>query len=378
MRKITKENQIFFYALLVALCYLTYQIFEPLFALITVSLIIAMFSQPLYRWILDKTKRSYIATPLTMTSVLIIITIPLIFLSGMVVNQVSLFINEISQFSGIEIDIPDQIQQLQDPEITQNESEIVSDIDAQIQEALNQFNEFINRIPFVETEITIDEVRTFAAEIGIALAQLLGNFAIGVAYTAPGILTNLVLFFILLAVLIPSLRDLKKYLIRLSPLDNDIDNLYIKKVQAMSISMVRGTFVIAVVTGLVGGLLLWIAQVPYVGFWTLLTIVLAIFPFGEAIVQWPLAIAVLLSGNIFGFVVIAVGNIFVISNLNNILRPKLVSKEAHLNPALTILSFIGGLQVFGALGFIYGPVILILLITTFEIYISHYKEGKHT
>ena len=229
----------------------------------------------------------------------------------------------------------------------------------------------------LDFKISVDQVRGFAGQVAILSAQFIGTFAFGLAINAPGFLTQLVLFFILLPTLIANLDKLKYFIMKLSPLDNDIDNIYFRKVKAMSVSMVRGTFVIALVAGGICGILLWIANVPYLGFWTLISTLLSLIPLGAGIVQWPIAIAVLLSGNVFGAVIIMLGNMFIISNIDNILRPHLVSSEAHLNPALILLSFVGGLNVFGPLGFIYGPVIMILLITTFDIYTNYYKEGKH-
>jgi len=60
------------------------------------------------------------------------------------------------------------------------------------------------------------------------------------------------------------------------------------------------------------------------------------------------------------------------NNVDNILRPKLVSKEASLNPALILIAILGGLSMFGPLGFIYGPVLMIFVVTTFETYLKHY------
>ncbi|MCB0314762.1 MAG: AI-2E family transporter, partial [Calditrichaeota bacterium] len=48
-------------------------------------------------------------------------------------------------------------------------------------------------------------------------------------------------------------------------------------------------------------------------------------------------------------------------------------KETELNSALILLSAFGGLNLFGFLGIIYGPVIMIFLVTTIEIYLEHYR-----
>jgi predicted PurR-regulated permease PerM len=52
----------------------------------------------------------------------------------------------------------------------------------------------------------------------------------------------------------------------------------------------------------------------------------------------------------------------------------LVSKDAELHPVLTLLGVVGGIKAFGFFGFIFGPVIMILFITTLEIYIKYYSD----
>ena len=67
-----------------------------------------------------------------------------------------------------------------------------------------------------------------------------------------------------------------------------------------------------------------------------------------------------------------------IANVDNLIRPKLVSKEAYLNFVLILLSALGGYQLFGFFGVIYGPVLMILFLTTIDIYQEHYLiEGNN-
>jgi len=74
-----------------------------------------------------------------------------------------------------------------------------------------------------------------------------------------------------------------------------------------------------------------------------------------------------------GWLIIA-GSILIVSNIDNVLRPKLVSKDAVLNPALLLLGVFGGIQMFGFFGFIYGPVLMIFLTTTLELYFKYYQK----
>jgi len=63
--------------------------------------------------------------------------------------------------------------------------------------------------------------------------------------------------------------------------------------------------------------------------------------------------------------------LLVVANIDTVLRPVLVPKAAYLNPALLMLSVFGGLGLMGFIGLIYGPVIMILLVTSVEVYTKY-------
>ena len=90
---------------------------------------------------------------------------------------------------------------------------------------------------------------------------------------------------------------------------------------------------------------------------------------------WPVAILLLLGGNVWQAIIVIVMLIVVVGNIDTLLRPMLVPKAAYLNPALTVLAVFGGLQLLGFVGLLYGPVIMILLVTSIEVYIKYILRG---
>ncbi len=66
-------------------------------------------------------------------------------------------------------------------------------------------------------------------------------------------------------------------------------------------------------------------------------------------------------------------HILAITNIDNVLRPILVPKEARLDPALMLLSVFSGIAMFGFFGIILGPVLMILIVTTIAVYLDVYK-----
>ncbi len=81
----------------------------------------------------------------------------------------------------------------------------------------------------------------------------------------------------------------------------------------------------------------------------------------------------ILTGNIGGGIIVFIIHMVVISNIDNVLRPKLVPKEAIIHPVLLLLSVLGGVQVFGFFGIIYGPIIMIIVLTTLEVYVKYFR-----
>jgi predicted PurR-regulated permease PerM len=140
--------------------------------------------------------------------------------------------------------------------------------------------------------------------------------------------------------------------------------------------MFVGIFIIAVLQGLLMGVLYWMGKVPYLPLWTLLSLVAAMLPLGASLVAIPIGILQLVAGNYTSAIIVLGGYLLLVSNIDNLVRPKLVSKEAYMNFALLMLSALGGYELFGFFGVIYGPVLMILFLTTVDVYLAYYAESN--
>ena len=174
----------------------------------------------------------------------------------------------------------------------------------------------------------------------------------------------------------PTYADFVARIKRLSPLDDVVDTLFLRRIKLTVWAMFIAIFVIAVVQGLVMGLFIWFAGVPYAPLWTLLSVVCAMLPLGASLIAIPLGIAHLLIGNYTAAVIILAGYLLVVSNLDMFICPRLVPKEAYLNFALVLISALGGYALFGFFGVVYGPVVMILFLTTLEVYETYYATDE--
>lgn len=177
-----------------------------------------------------------------------------------------------------------------------------------------------------------------------------------------------VMFFAFYYFLVDGKRAIN-YLMRMSPLRDEHDQLLMDKFVSMGRATIKGTILVGLIQGCLGGLMFWIAGIPSPIVWTLIMIVCSIIPVAGAGLVWvPAGLILIFLGNIWqGFFILGVG-IGVISTIDNILRPKLVGNKVHMHPLLVFFSSLGGIVAFGLSGFIIGPVILALFLALMEIY----------
>jgi predicted PurR-regulated permease PerM len=92
----------------------------------------------------------------------------------------------------------------------------------------------------------------------------------------------------------------------------------------------------------------------------------------------PVAIYLFAIGHVWQATVLALFGAFVIGSADNILRPILVGKDTKLPDYVVLISTLGGLAVFGANGFVIGPVIAALFVTVWEIFAGSRKAVAAT
>jgi len=158
---------------------------------------------------------------------------------------------------------------------------------------------------------------------------------------------------------------------RLMPLpEQQVDKAFAQLRDVIQATMYGG-LVVALIQGLLGGLLFVIMGIPSPVFWGAIMAFLAIIPFvGAFLVYVPAGIILFFSGSyIKGILVIAIGTL-VISQSDNIIRPYLISGKTTLHPLMLFFTILGGIYLFGLLGLIVGPLIaavFITLLNTFEV-----------
>jgi predicted PurR-regulated permease PerM len=134
-------------------------------------------------------------------------------------------------------------------------------------------------------------------------------------------------------------------------------------------AVVFGTLAVAVVQGLLGGVMFWWLDLPAPILWGAVMAVLAILPlFGAALVWVPAAAYLAISGEWDKALVLAAWGTFVVGLIDNLLYPILVKDRLRLHAVPVFIGVLGGIFAFGATGFVLGPLILAVAIALIDIW----------
>ncbi len=190
----------------------------------------------------------------------------------------------------------------------------------------------------------------------------------------------LVKFAIMLYTLFFFVRDGDRFLrmaVKVLPLGLGREKFLYERFIVTARSTLKVTLIIGGIQGALGGIVFFVTDVEGALIWGLLMILMAIVPVvGCSIIWAPAGILMLLTGHIWeGILILAVGT-FVISTVDNLLRPILIGKDVEMHPLLIFLSTLGGIILFGFSGFVIGPVITSLLIALWEMYEEFYRKEK--
>lgn len=162
------------------------------------------------------------------------------------------------------------------------------------------------------------------------------------------------------------------------PLPDEIEESLFREIRKVTQVVFVGNILVSVVGGLIGAISFIVFGVPNAVFWGFIMIILGILPVVGAPLVWgPAALWLALQGNLFGAVgILVVNGVIVIGYVDNILRPKLIGKVANVHPVVILIGVLGGVEAFGPLGFVIGPLVLAIFIALIRAYTSWHPRWR--
>jgi predicted PurR-regulated permease PerM len=223
-------------------------------------------------------------------------------------------------------------------------------------------------------QITVEELNTYISEIAKFVGLFLYNQARSIASNMMAFIIN---FFLMLLVTYYLLIDggrLISFIIDLSPLPSNQDQILLKKFKDMAGAILIGNGAGGLIQGLAGGGVFSIFGLPSPFLWGVIMGLLAFLPIiGIGIVFIPAAIYLFLKGRIASGIFFIVFYVVLSGGVEYFFKPKLVGQRVKMHTLLVFLAIIGGLKLFGILGIIYGPLVITAFLTLTDIYRTNYQ-----
>jgi len=319
------------------------------FVLIVVAAVGAYLFTPLFNWF-GRRLGSGLAATCTLLSALLMVIVPVGLLVLLAIVQISRMVTHVAGWV-----------QRTNP----------SDLGSTTLQAVNQL---LARVPFLHVTVTAESLRKTMATVAQKAGEWALHFLQDTAGSLFGAVTSAIIFLYVFVALLTNREKLLTLIRQLNPLGGEVTDLYLRKMGSMVRGTVSGQFVIALCQGVAGAASVYVAGFHH-GFFifAILLTALSIIPLGGGIVTIPFGIGMIFYGNIIGGAFVVAWHLLVVTNLDNFLRPILVPRDARLNPALMLLAVFAGIAMFGPWGIVIGPVLMIVIVTTIDVYLAVYK-----
>lgn len=340
-----KVQTLFFFSMIIIFAITVLYIFQPFFYPIFWAAVIAITFYPTYLYLERFIKIPTLSALITLLIVVALVFIPLFVIGILLVNESALLYTKLAE----------------------------SNLFGSVQ----NISTHLDQIPLIGPYL--DQAGAQGSSYATSAAKNISLFLFNnIKDITQNSIRFILLFFVMIYTLFFFLKDGKRMLSRLMhlcPLGDTYEEMLYERFTSTARATLKGTIIIGIIQGALGGILFALTGIEGALIWGILMILLSLIPgIGSAIIWLPAGIIMLALGNVWqGVTILAVG-MFVISLIDNLLRPALVGKDTQMHPVLILFSTLGGIALFGISGFIIGPVLTALFLAVVSIYEHYYKK----
>lgn len=222
--------------------------------------------------------------------------------------------------------------------------------------------------------VDLTDVKQELANVALSTSQFVAQNAMQLGQGALQFLLGLVLMIYLAFFLLRDGPALVRLLIRALPLGDRRERQLLNEVAAMTRAMMKGTVIVSVIQGTLGGLMFLVLGIPGPLLWGVVMVILSMIPVvGAGLIWGPVAIYLFATGDWLRASILVVFGVLVIGLVDNLLRPMLVSRDTRLPDYVVLFSILGGLMTFGINGFVMGPLTAALFVAFWRIFIRDFN-----
>ncbi len=319
----------------------------PFSAILIISFLLVNLFRPIYNFINRYTSRHF-ASFLTCSLIVMLVFVPLIFFASSLSTEAATYLQHLKDIH-LNIKIKDFIQK--------------NTLIAGLQERLSAFGITFSPDSFSQ------EFNNYAHMLGVMVYNTARAWAANIlSFVIDFALMILTIFFLLV-----DYDRLLDFVQLLSPLPNEQEKQLITKFQDISKAIILGNGICGLIQGVTGGLLFAYMGINAPILWGGIMAVMAFLPIvGIGIILIPTALIFFFDGQLATAVVFIIFYLTLSISVDTLLKPRLVGRSAKMNTLLVFLAILGGINVFGVLGIIYGPLIVTAFLTLTEIYLKNY------
>lgn len=229
-----------------------------------------------------------------------------------------------------------------------------------------------------ESVVRPSSIANWLAETIISTAENIGR---EMAAIAPGLALGLVIAGFITYYGFSQGEEFYTWFRRALPLPDEIEDRLFDDIRKITKIVFVGNILVSVLGGIIGAISFLIFGVPNAIFWGFIMIILGILPVVGAPMVWiPAALWLFIDGHPASALgILIVNGLIVVGYVDNILRPKMIGLAANVHPVLILVGVLGGLEAFGPLGFVIGPLVLAIFIALVRSYTEwhpRWVEGR--
>jgi len=293
--------------------------------------------------------RGALASALTLLGILLLVVIPLLLLGVAVTNEISVLMAAIESGN---VDPGAPVRWVRDN--------------------VPLLFEYVERVG-----LDVDDLRQRISSFALVAGQWMAGNALQIGQNALQFVVGLTLMLYLLFFLLRDGHAIADRLIRILPLGDARERHLFDRFAQVVRATVKGTFVIAAVQGLIGGIAFALLGIRGAVLWGVIMAITSLLPVvGPGLVWLPAAIMLMTSGAIVEGIVLVVVGVVAVGLADNVLRPILVGRDTRMPDYLVLLATLGGLGLFGITGLVIGPLIAALFITLWEMFEESYGDRE--
>jgi predicted PurR-regulated permease PerM len=345
MLRSEKIEKIYFMLLFLGVLSLTVYIFLPFAMVLLLATVAAIMLRPVHTKMVHRFKKPLLASFGSLIILGFVVFLPIIFLTNVLIGESQSVYQSITQGQG------------------QN---TLSKVSGELNQVLARF----------DPNSSIDLGAYFAGGINWFVKNVGSVVISGTA----SLFLQIFLLFVITFFFLKYGHVFSRFLKDLSPLDEHYDNKIFASITSAVQSIVKGVFLIAIIQGTLTGIGLWIFGLPNPLFWGAVAAICAPIPLiGTGAVLVPSVIYLALTGSGLAALLLTLWGVLLVGFVDNLIAPYIYSQGIEVHQLPMLLSVLGGLSVFGVLGFIIGPIILAVCISLIDIYRELIlKENPHS